>query len=129
MLVNISQLQDKLLAKYEDLDLALCEVPLVLQKTYETVAVLLYCAQRIEYEIRDYIMAPEFISLDVQYLLSDEVAGKKVLESLDELCNDAHIDKLVDVSVNVGFSKEDLTLEILPIYSDNVFLTDDTHSN
>ena len=129
MLVDISDLQDKLLEKHEDSDVPLSEVPIILQKTYETVAVLLYCAQRIEHEIREFLMTPDFVEIDVRRMLSDEVAGKKVLESIDELCNDPLVEKLIDVSVSIGLSDQELMLKVLPIYSCTTPSIDDTYNN
>lgn len=118
MLLDISSLQDKILKRYEEIDIETHEVPVILQKMYENIAALTYFAQKIEGEIKNQVYTPG-ISMDkAQYILSDSISGAKISECLDELCLDTNLDTIIDISVNVTVGTgDDLALVVVPIYS------------
>lgn len=117
MLLDISSLQDKILKKYEDQDIELYEIPVIMQKTYENIAALTYFAQKLEGEIKEKAFSPEFSIDQINYILSDQIAGVKISECLDILCQEPYLDTIVDISSNVIItSDKDIKLTITPIY-------------
>lgn len=119
MLIDISRIQDQLLAKYENPDLTVNDIHNIIQHTYENVAALTYCAQKIEHEIREQVMSPDFPFDVAQQVLSSSTTQDKIWECLDELCHDNNIDNIVDVSVDVKITdKQTLRLTVVPIYSE-----------
>jgi len=118
MLLDISSLQDKILKRYEAQDVDMHEIPVILQKTCENIAVLAYCAQKIENEIKDKVYAPNVSLAQARYILSDHVAGVRISECLDNLCQNPHLDAIIDVSTEVTITPEnDLLLIVAPIFN------------
>jgi len=116
MLLDISSLQDKVLQKYQQEDVDLNDIPVILQKTYENIAALAYFAQKLESEIKEKVYVPEMPFEKARYILSDKVAGIRISECLDELCQHPALDAIIDVSVDVTItSDDDIKLLVVPI--------------
>ena len=117
MLLDISSLQDKILKRYEDKDVGLHEIPVIMQKMYENIAALAYFAQKVESEIKEKIFTPDFSLDQIKYILSDKITGVKISECLDVLCQEPHLDTIVDISADITITSDNnIKLIITPIH-------------
>ena len=119
MLLDIASLQDKILKKYEDQDVELSEIPVIMQRMYENIAALTYFAQKVEGEIKEKVFTPDLSMEQANYILSDKITGVKISECLDVLCQEPRLDTIIDVSVDVTITSDnDLNLIITPIHKE-----------
>lgn len=117
MLIDISRLQEKLQDKLLDIPVETSEIPVLIQQIHANIAAMVYCAQKIEWAIKEVVYTPSFSLTDAHMILADQVAGIHISQCLDELCDDPRLGEIVDVSVDVAIKPGNkLYLSVLPIY-------------